>query len=98
MGFKGLVKNLLERAHSTFPECKDLANRYVDLAIKYSQRAKVRIPKDWKRRICRHCKRFLYPGINCRVRIQSRKKRGSHLTITCLECHESSRYFLNTKK
>lgn len=104
MGHKRLVKKiarsriefLLDRAHKVFPEDKKLANRYVELAIKYSQRAKIRIPKIWKRRICKRCKRFLYPGENCRVRIQSRKGKGSHLTITCLECDGKSRYFLKT--
>jgi ribonuclease P protein subunit RPR2 len=102
MGYKGIVKKiarsrinyLLERAHNVFPEDPNLANRYVDLAIKYSQRAKVRIPKKWKSRICKNCKCFLYPGENCRVRIQSRKGKGSHLVITCLNCDGKSRYFL----
>jgi len=105
MGYKGIVKKiarsrinyLLNRAHNVFHEDKELANRYVDLAIKYSQRAKVRIPKKWKRRICKHCKSFLFPGENCRVRIQSREGKGSHLVITCLICNGKSRYFLKTK-
>ena len=49
---------LFERAHNIFPEKKDLANRYVYLARKYAQRARLKIPPEWKKRIC-HSKRWL---------------------------------------
>lgn len=84
---------LFHRANEIFPENKRLANRYVYLARKYSQRAKVRIPVLWKKRICHKCKSFLYPGLNCRIRIHSKGK-GSHVSMTCLECNKTTRYFI----
>ena len=44
---------LFQRAHDIFPNNKELANRYTYLARRYAQRAKIRIPKNWKKRIWR---------------------------------------------
>jgi len=85
---------LFQKAHEIFPENKVLANRYAFLARKYAQRARIKIPSEWKRRICHKCKRFLYPGLNSRTRMQSRKGRGSHVSMTCLECNKTTRYFI----
>lgn len=88
---------LFELAHSVFPECKKFSQRYVELAMKYAQRVKFKIPSRWKQRICHKCKRFLYPGINCRIRLQSRKGKGSHISVTCLECNFTTRFFIKAK-
>jgi RNase P subunit RPR2 len=89
---------LLQAAHETFPSNKVLANRYLYLARKYAQRAKLKIPSQWKKRVCHNCKKLLYPGINCIVRMQSRKGKGSHVSLTCLECNNVTRYYIKTKK
>lgn len=102
---KGLIKHiartrmlyLYELAHEIFPIDKHLANRYAYLAKKYSNRAKIEIPYEWKKRICHHCKRFLYPGLNCRTRIHSNGK-GSHVSMTCLECNQTTRSYIKGKK
>ncbi len=88
---------LFQRAHEIFPENKELANRYIYLARRYAQRAKIQIPPIWKKRICHKCKKFLTPGINCRIRMQSRKGKGSHVSITCFECNKITRYYIKTK-
>ncbi len=106
MSYKRIVKEiarsrisfLFQEAHDIFNEDKELANNYVNLARRYAQRAKVKIPFEWRKRICHKCKRFLYPGINCRIRMQSRKGKGSHVSITCLECTKTTRYFIKTKE
>ena len=75
---KGIVKRiadarmlyLFQKAHDTFPQNRELANRYVYLARRYAQRAKIQIPPIWKKRICHNCKKLLYPGINNRTRIR----------------------------
>ena len=108
--YKNLVKQiaksrmnyLFQRAHIIFPKNEYLANRYADLARKYSQRAKVKISRAWKKRICHKCKSFLYPGINCRIRLHSGKGKSSHVSMTCFECNKTTRYFIkitnNNKK
>ncbi len=87
---------LFQKAHDIFPDNKELANRYVYLARRYAQRAKIKIPSIWKKRICHKCKGFLYPGINCRTRIHSKGK-GSHVSTTCLDCNQTTRYFFKIK-
>jgi len=104
MSYKRVVKQiaksridfLFQEAHDIFSESenRELANRYVNLARRYAQRARVKIPFEWRKRICHKCKRFLYPGINCRIRMQSRKGKGSHVSVTCLECNKTTRYFI----
>ena len=102
---KGLIKRiartrmlyLYELAHEIFPSDKQLANRYAYLAKKYSNRAKIEIPYEWKKRTCRHCKKFLYPGLNCRTRLHSNGK-GSHVSMTCLECSQVTRYYIKSTK
>lgn len=91
---KRRMKYLFQKAEEIFIENKELANRYVKLARTYSQRAKVEIPYEWKRRICHKCKNFLYPGVNCRFRIHSRNKH-SHISMTCFECNRTTRYIIN---
>ncbi|TXT54269.1 MAG: Ribonuclease P protein component 4 [Promethearchaeota archaeon] len=91
---KSRIHYLFERATKTFPENRELANKYVDLARLYAQRVRIKIPKEWKRRICHKCKKFLYPSVNCRIRMQSRKGKGSHVSITCLDCGNVNRYYI----
>ena len=89
---------LFQRAHEIFPENKELAIKYAYLSRRYAQRAKINIPLKWKKRICHKCKIFLYPGINCRIRMQSRKGKGSHVSLTCFQCKNITRYFIKLKK
>ncbi len=99
---KQIAKNrmvfLFNKAEEVFSQNKLLSQRYSYLAMKYSQRAKIKIPKKWKKRICHHCKSFLVPGENSRVRMQSRKGKGSHVSLTCLECNSTTRYFIKIKR
>lgn len=87
---------LFQKAHDVFPNDKALANRYTYLARKYAQRAKIRMPKNWKKRICHNCKGLIYPGINSRTRIHS-KGNGSHVSTTCLDCNHTTRYFIKVE-
>lgn len=82
---------LFEQAEQVFQEDPMKSQRYIDIARAISKRCKVRIPKQNKMRICRHCKSYIVPGINCRIRVRSNKQR--HLTITCLKCHNYTRYY-----
>jgi ribonuclease P protein subunit RPR2 len=86
----------LQRIHSLFRLAKEkireepqLAQRYAEVARKIAMRAKLRLPKEYRRMICRHCKSFIYPGVNCRVRVQ--QKREPHMVITCLVCGKITR-------
>jgi len=76
------IKKLFELAEKKASSNRfNLADRYVELARKISMRYRVSIPKEFKRRFCKNCYRYLKPGINARVRLTSGK-----LVIYCENC------------
>jgi ribonuclease P protein subunit RPR2 len=92
----------LQRIHSLFRLAKEkireepqLAQRYAEIARKIAMRAKLRLPKEYRRMICRHCKSFIYPGVNSRVRVQ--QKREPHMVVTCLVCGKITRIPLKSR-
>ena len=80
------IKILFQQAEEVFAKNKTLANRYVELAKKISQKVKVPIPLELKRRFCKHCFHYLQPGVNARVRT-----RGGKVIISCLDCKNFKR-------
>lgn len=90
------IQVLFNLARETYKEQPALAQRYVGLARKIAMAAKLRLPKEYKRQICRHCKNFILPGVNCRVRI--RRRREPHVVITCLRCGEHMRMPIKRKE
>ena len=91
------IEYLMENAISIFSSNPELANRYVAMSRKYSMAAKVGIPEKYKRFICKKCKKLMIPGISRRTRLHSRKKKGSRLVITCLNCNNSIHIFYKNK-
>ncbi len=78
---------LAERVYAYEPA---LANRYVEIALAVQQKAKIRMPRKWKRRYCRKCHSFLVPGKNAAVRLRS--KPYPHVVVKCLNCGHIMRY------
>jgi len=93
----------LQRVHSLFRLAKqniskepELAQRYVQIARRIAMRTRLRMPTEYRHMICRHCKSFIYPGVNCRVRAQ--RRREPHMVITCLECGNQTRIMLKPRE
>jgi|SRR3989338_6259331 len=86
------VKVLFQQAEETFPKNKALANRYVSLARKIAMKVHAQIPRELKRRICKHCYKFLKAGVNARIRTRAGK-----VIISCLECKKFTRIPIKTK-
>ena len=86
---------LFRLARETYREDSTLAQRYVNIARKIAMAAKVRLPVEYRRQVCRHCKSFILPGVTCRVRIKQRRE--PHVVITCLKCGEHMRIPLKSK-
>lgn len=93
----------LQRIHILFRLAKEvvhedpsLAQRYVKIARKIAMGTKLRLPREYRRLVCRHCKSFILPGVNCRVRIQSRRE--PHMVVTCLNCGRHSRMPLKSRE
>ncbi len=84
------IEILFSMAEKIYRENRELGQRYIDIALRISRRTNVRIPKELKRRICKHCKQLLIPGFNCRVRL--RQKREPHVVIYCFKCKRYMRY------
>jgi ribonuclease P protein subunit RPR2 len=89
------IQMLFRLARETFHEDPSLAQRYVDIARKIAMAAKTRLPKEYRRQVCRHCKSFILPCVNCRVRIKQRRE--PHVLITCLNCGKQMRIPLKKK-
>lgn len=70
----------------------NLADRYVFLARKISMRYLVPIPKEFKRCFCKHCYRYLLPGVSGRVRLQKGK-----LVFYCFQCKKYYRIPLKNR-
>ena len=73
----------LERIHILFKEAKlnsSKANRYVQLARRIAMKVNLPIPKEYKRKYCKHCNNY-FNTKNCRVRT-----RNKMLIYYCLNC------------
>lgn len=69
----------------------DLSHRYIQIARKISMRYLVKIPKELKKKYCKHCYSYLLLNKNCRVRISRGK-----IIIYCKNCKKYTR--INLKK
>jgi len=87
------IKILFKEAEDSFSSEPKLSNRYVSLARKISMKFKVRIPRELKRKFCKHCYKFLKPGVNLRIRT-----RKGTLVYYCLECKKFMRFVISKSK
>jgi len=98
MGFFKRIKKekkriALERIRTLFKEAEvraregeqKLADRYVAIARKISMKHKVKIPKELKRRFCKHCYSYL-TSKNSRTRVRDGK-----LVVYCFNCKKYTR-------
>lgn len=81
------IDRLFSEAEDAYTESPERAHRYVEKAREISMRARVRIPRRHRRRMCGSCHSYLRFGDNARVRLQ-----GDRVTVTCLECGTQTRY------
>ena len=89
---KERISTLFKQAGDVFAKNKGLANRYVTLARKIAMKTRTRIPKELKRRYCKHCYKYLAQGKNAQVRI-----RNGTVIISCFECDKFTRIPLRKK-
>lgn len=91
--FKRIAKErisiLLKLAEKEVSNHSERSKRYVELSRKIGMRYKVRLPKKYKRRICRNCNTFLRPGVTCTVRLVPKER---CVVWRCTECGRERRY------
>lgn len=83
------VHKLFSLAKKVIKEDPEKAQRYIQIARKIAMRTRLRLPREYRNLVCRNCKSFILPGVNCRIRIGQRRE--SHMIITCLNCGKHSR-------
>lgn len=82
-------KIALERIIHLFKEARGnpgKADRYVELARKIAMKTNVRIPREYKRKFCKHCNNYFQKG-NYRVRT-----RNKTVVYYCFNCKKYMRF------
>lgn len=80
------IRELFEQADEVFSQFPERSHRYVQMARQIQMKHKVHMPREYKRKYCRHCYHYLRSGTNGRVRI-----REGRLTIYCDHCRKFTR-------
>ena len=88
------IHRLFQLAKDVIHEDEQLAQHYINVARRVSMASRVRIPREYRWQMCRGCKKFILPGVNCRVRIQQRRE--PHVVITCGYCGKHMRFPIKT--
>jgi len=84
---------LFEQAENAVKKNPNLASRYVEMARRLGMRYNVRIPPQFRKRICKQCKSYLSPGIT-----SAQKTEKGWVIITCKVCGKKNRYSLAKAK
>ena len=86
------VEKLFEQASKEFKSYPERSHRYVKLALRVVAKSGIRVPRKFRRRYCRKCKKYLVSGVNAKIRTRDGK-----LIVSCLECGACRRMILKTK-
>ena len=81
------IKILFREAIKAFKKYPERAHRYIFIARKIAMKTKTKIPSNLKKRYCKHCYKFLQPGVNCRIRVKNKT-----MIYYCLNCRKYMRF------
>ena len=84
---KNRVKFLFQHAKEVFRQDSRLADKYVKLARRIAMKYKIRLHSSLKKRFCKHCHKYLVPGVNSRVRIHKHR-----IIYYCFNCKHYMRH------
>jgi ribonuclease P protein subunit RPR2 len=84
------IEILWQQALGEAKEQPEIARRMMSSACKIAQRARIKMSRHTKRRICKNCGSILIPGSSCRVRV--RHNRVRHVVVTCSYCGTAKRF------
>lgn len=87
------VSELFLEADKAFSKNPKLSDKYVKKAIEISQKFRLKMPTEYKRRFCKSCKKYLVPSLNCKVRINAGK-----VIYHCFSCKNIMRIPLKPKR
>ncbi|MBU0898702.1 MAG: ribonuclease P [Nanoarchaeota archaeon] len=86
---KERIEKLFKESKESFEKHPERSHRYVEMARKISMRYNIAIPRILKRKICKHCYKFLVSGKNAQVRTNSKHQA---VIVKCLECGKVTRF------
>ena len=86
--YEAQIVSLLKKADEIISKDMDKAQQFAKQARKIQMKTRIKFPPEWKKRFCKHCRTFLYPGINCRVRLSSTNR---VIAIKCNHCNKYTR-------
>ncbi len=89
---KERINFLFRLAEENFKESSPLSDNYVKMARRIAMKHKIRLPSALRKRFCRHCYKYLVPGVNCRVRIHKHR-----IIYYCLNCKHYMRHPVGKK-
>lgn len=84
-----LKKLAVEKIKILFNEAKlnpSKADRYVDIARKISMKVNLSMPKEFRRKYCKHCYSYFVPG---KFRVRTRNKM---VIYYCLKCKKYMKF------
>jgi len=81
------IEHLFKEADKAFNKDPKLSDRYVRLARKIAMKYKVKIRSPLKKRFCKHCYKYLKPGVNARVRLGEKQ-----VVYYCYSCKKFMRF------
>ncbi|MBW3011691.1 ribonuclease P [Candidatus Woesearchaeota archaeon] len=88
------IRILFSQADEIFNKSPELANEYVKKARRLAMRYEVSIPRELKRKFCKHCYSFLKVGKTLRVRAHKGK-----MVYFCFSCKKFMRFpYIKEKK
>ncbi|WEU40801.1 MAG: ribonuclease P protein component 4 [Candidatus Odinarchaeum yellowstonii] len=102
--YRSRIKNYLiseaAKIYNTLPYLRGdkftIAKNKLRVLKHLAMKTGVRLPKKYKRVICKKCGELLIPGRTARVRVKS--KRQKHIVQTCLKCGYMRRFIIKGEK
>ena len=80
------IKELFQKAESAFKKSPAEANRFVKKARNLAMTRRLKLPRELKRKFCKHCNSFFAPGKTVRIRTRKGK-----VVYFCLSCKKFTR-------
>jgi len=80
------IKELFQKAETAFKKSPEEADRLVRKARNLAMSRRLKLPKELKRRFCKHCYAFFFPGKTVRIRTRQGK-----VIYYCFACKKFTR-------
>lgn len=82
---KEIAKERINILFEQIQQTPKFANRYIQLALRIAMKARIPIPTKYKRKFCKHCKKY-FKKDKYKIRLKKGKKH-----YWCLYCNKLTR-------